>query len=164
MRFFDWIFAKTSSPLQYSYLGLMLDTFWDFRPKKILEWGTGYSSKVIQRANETAEIHTIEGNYKWYLRWKIYLRHKGIDLHFVPMDKEEYFNLPMFKNKTFDFIFIDGSHREKCLKTAKRLIKDDGLIMFHDIIREKYRLLFNDFKIVKIGFNTILLKKRRKHD
>ena len=56
----------------------------------------------------------------------------------------------------FDIVLVDGVAREFCTYRAKDLIKDDGLIFFHDFKRTYYHGVLNFYEIVE-QVNTLAL-------
>jgi len=150
----DWILV-TSKNETYSYTDILMGVLTKKRPKRILEWGPGRSTMLMHDLLPDSQINSVEHDWKWYLRWLLGIR--GVNLHYIKLDGG--YASPDFPEKYFDFIFIDGKQRVKCMKTALRLLKDNGLLMLHDSNREKYREGIKLFKIVEKKGNTILLKK-----
>jgi len=58
----------------------------------------------------------------------------------------------------FDIVLVDGVAREFCTYRAKDLIKDDGLIFFHDFKRTQYHGVLNFYEIVEQVDTLALLK------
>ena len=80
-------------------------------------------------------------------------------------DKYEWHTLNNYVNKPiqlideygkFDIVLVDGVAREFCTYRAKDLIKDDGLIFFHDFKRTQYHGVLNFYEIVE-QVNTLAL-------
>lgn len=140
----------------YSYKKLLEKTLLVHKPKKILEWGTGRSTILMHKLLPRTEIHSIEHNWKWCMRWRLGIF--GVNLHCVP-SLEKYIS-PNFPEKYFDFIFIDGTKRVECMKTSLRLLKDDGLLMLHDSNREEYKKCIKLYEKVEESNNTILMRKK----
>lgn len=138
----------------YSYKSLLEKTLKEFKPKIILEWGSGKSTKLMRKLLPDSEIHSIEHQLKWYLLWKLTI-HK-VNLHRIPLNN---YPSPNFPDKYFDFIFVDGRNRVECMKSSLELLKDNGLLMLHDSNREKYREGIKLFKIITEENNTMLMRK-----
>jgi len=63
----------------------------------------------------------------------------------------------------FDIVLVDGVAREFCTYRAKDLIKDDGLIFFHDFKRIQYHGILNFYEIVK-QVDTLALLRLKQND
>lgn len=97
---------------------------------------------------------------------KIYFSGKRL-LHMDARDGYEWHNLINYVNKPlelikeyekFDIVLVDGVAREFCAYRAKDLIKDDGLIFFHDFKRTQYHGVLNFYEIVEQADTLALLK------
>ncbi|MDP2088131.1 MAG: class I SAM-dependent methyltransferase [Flavobacteriaceae bacterium] len=109
-----------------------------FKPKNLLELGTslGLSTYCLHLGNPQTNIETLEGCLE-IARIAINQLHKfGVKPTLNVGNFEE--TLPIsLKNKTFDFIYIDGNHQkeatisyfEQCLKS----VHNDSIIIFDDI-------------------------------
>jgi hypothetical protein len=97
-----------------------------------------------------AEIHCIEDQFKWYIRWKILNIAK---IHYLSLKDGSYY-FPTFPEQYFDFIFIDApmeyEKRQLCLESAYFLVKDDGHVMLHDANH-----------VIKTDKDTVILRKNR---
>ena len=128
----------------------------------ILEWGPGYSTKYYADMLDENDIdyfwETIEADKTWYdeflkfnlkkVRFHLFdeelFRYTDRrDLKKVPMT--EYINLPIELGKKYDFIFIDGAKRNKCMKIANEVLEDDGIVMIHDAQRIQYHESMNKY-------------------
>ena len=69
-------------------------------------------------------------------------------------DLEAYVTYPAGLGKRFDLIYIDGRARYHCLKVARRLVKDDGVIVVHDAARGYY---FDDPENRDLSVNRFFL-------
>ena len=156
--FHTWIFVKSPNPKErwYSYKNLLIKTLKEKKPKTIIEWGTGRSTMLMRKICPNAEIHSIDNDLKWYLRWRLGIF--GAHLYYMPINRG--YTSPNFIEKYFDFAFVDGVLRVDCMKTALKLLKDDGLLMLHDSSSKEFQPGIKMFKIVKKKDNTILLKKK----
>jgi len=152
----NWIFITHHCSYAYNYEEIMKRTLIKRRPKTILEWGSGRSTMLMRKLCPNAEIHSIEDDLRWFLRWKIGI--KNVNLHYIPLDR---YSNPDFPNGYFDFIFIDGENEKRvdCMKSSLKLLKDGGLLMMHDSEVEEYRRWFNLFDFIEENNHTVLLKK-----
>lgn len=151
-----------------SHRPLLIKTLTEKQPKRILEWGSGRSSILMEEIIPDVEIHSIEHNWKWFLRIKFELWKIGskIHLHRIPLNNG--YTTPDFPEKYFDFVFIDGKRRPECMIMALTLMKDDGLLLLHNSHEEwfhkihSWRSLFNIVEeIGKPGDKTTLMRKKK---
>jgi hypothetical protein len=156
--FHTWLFISSPNPKQgcYSYKSLLTETLKKKKPKKIIEWGSGRSTMLMKKICPDAEIHSIESDFKWHLRWRLSIF--GVHLYYIPVNKG--FIFPDCPEKYFDFAFVDGKSRVQCMKTALKLLKDDGLLILHDSNSKKLKPGIKLFKLIKEKNNTMLLKKQ----
>ncbi len=139
----------------------MRDTFRRFKPKHILEWGTGDSTKLMHKLCPDAQIVSIEHQTKYYIKWKLLLYGYRDKVILVKRDLKHYAN-PHLPERYFDFIFVDGFKplRVKCMRTSLKLLKDKGLLMLHDSDDDRFKKGIKLFKKIKELDRTILLSKK----
>ena len=156
--FHTWLFVKCPNPKEnwYSYRNLLTEALKEKKPRSIIEWGTGRSTMLMRKLCPDAEIRSIESDFKWYLRWKLGIF--GAHLYYIPVNRG--YTSPNFPEKHFDFAFVDGELRVDCMRTALKLLKDDGLLMLHDSNSKELQPGIKMFKIVKEKNYTVLLKKK----
>ena len=165
----NWIFFRNSYPPEFhSYKHFMKNVLKLYKPKKILEWGTGNSTLLMSETLPDSEIHTIEGDRRWMLRWilsKKMSKSNNIFIHYIPVESDEYENLSMFPDESFDFVFCDGLKKDKCLLQSSRLVKKDGYIMTHDLNYKNIgEIVKKNFNIVEMRMDiiTALMKKKKR--
>ncbi len=73
---------------------------------------------------------------------------------------KEYVNYP-FRFGKFDFMFVDGRERIKCLGAVRQKLNKNGKVILHDTFRKKYKEGTNLFKIEKEERNTMLLSQSK---
>lgn len=129
----------------------------EYKPEKIIEWGPGISTKIMVKSLDNPEIHSFEHNKEWYNRWKKDKDFESVHVYYTPLG-ESYISEPlkMFSSGYFDFAFIDGRERVRCMEVAKILLKDGGFVMLHDAQRARYKDGINLFK--PVGFLEIFLR------
>ncbi len=115
-----------------SYYPTLVKVLRECKPKKVLEWGSGRSTPFI--ASVVESIDTVEHNPEWYGRIpnrdNIYpILEPDLDLY--PLTTGRY--------DKYDFIFVDGRQRVKCLKTSVGCLNDNGVVILHDSGRKKYK-------------------------
>ena len=137
------------------------------KPSRILEWGPGESTLLMEKLRPKAKILSLEHQKVWYKKW---VNHFGVEGNVLLLlseaseedrsDKEwrEYTN-PTYSDMKFDLIFIDGRERVKCLEFAKKVISDKGVVILHDSERGEYAEGIKLFDVVEEDNGTIILKK-----
>jgi SAM-dependent methyltransferase len=61
------------------------------------------------------------------------------------VNMDAYVDLPSRLGRKFDFIFVDGRKRRRCLLEAARLLKPGGVAVLHDAYRPYYQCAFMQF-------------------
>lgn len=122
------------------------------RPKTVLEIGTAKGGTLFlfsQIASEDAHLISVDlpAEKGGYPNWKIPFyksfakKNQKIELIKKDSHSEETFEKirKILKDKKVDFLFIDGDHSyegvKKDFKMYNSLVKESGLIAFHDIIK-----------------------------
>lgn len=126
----------------HGFKNLLIDKLQELNPKRILEWGPGYSTELMLQCCPGAEIHSIEHDEIFYQRSKENFG-DGIHLHLISATKRnsDYAThaFGLAKEGEFDFIFIDGRRRVECTLVAFQILSLGGVVMMHDWCRENYR-------------------------
>lgn len=143
----------------YTYIDLLIDALNTYKPKRIIEWGTGVSTKIMDREG-VDEVHTIEHDLEWYNKFKDKYSERVKCYHMIFSDYYAAGNL--FQENFFDMAFIDGAEpRLESMKTAKRLVKNSGLILLHDSETPHYEEGIKQFILIKeveLVFSSYVLK------
>lgn len=114
-----------------SYEPTLLKVLKEFKPKRVLEWGSGKSTYTLAKACDT--VDSVEHNPSWVKSDFP----SNVNQMFEP-DLQLYF-LTTGRYDDYDLIFIDGRKRNECLKHAHSVLKDGGIVMLHDAERERYQ-------------------------
>ena len=119
------------------------------------EYGSGASS--IWLAKRVKQLYSIEHNKDWFNIVKKHIKSfSNINYNFIPAEKKinsheylsmkekgvsffNYVNGINCLNKKFDLIVIDGRARNACLKAAVKNLKKDGIIIFDNCNRKRYK-------------------------
>lgn len=140
-----------------SFEGPMREFLRKVKPKRILEWGPGPSTVILAQECPDAEIITIEHQRIYYNIWserlKIFSNVRVVLVESsedTPMD--DYVNYPL--EGKFDFVFVDGRRRVRCLKRAKTLLNPGGAVLLHDAHREEYKEGTDIFNLIKVQEDT----------
>ena len=129
-----------------------------FKEVDVLEWGIGTSTKYFTDLLDKVGIKYtwtgIEHNKEWYERVQGWCgRNDKIKLVLADTDSKEYLE----PGGKYDVIYIDGRNRVKCLKSAKKMLKPDGVVLLHDAQRERYQEGFNGYEWRYVGLEDPLL-------
>lgn len=148
----------------------LVERFLSARPKaRVFEYGSGAST--IWLSKRCGELHSVEHDSEWLEQVR---RHasaiNNLSLHeapaelisasaTIPSEKLgwEGFDFSSYVNKIaviggkFDLIVIDGRARIDCLKKAVIHLAEDGVILFDNSNRKRYRsaILHSDLKQLK---------------
>ena len=112
------------------------------RNSTMLEWGSGLSTIYLSRI--VKHVYAIEHNHLWYTKvqdWIKGLNITNVTLLYRPYPPDvSYINAPYELNMRFEIIEIDGRLRNFCFEVARRLILENGLIIFDDINEAQYKV------------------------
>lgn len=110
----------------------------EHKPRHCLEWGSGNSTIYFPSVHKKIIKSWIaiehSGHYIQDIRS---LLPDNANIIWVP--ESEWYVDSVKHSRIFDFILIDGLHRERCLEIAKDIISDDGIILLHDSGRAEYQ-------------------------
>lgn len=148
--------AKFGDAPWFSFVALLIEVLEVYHPEKIIEWGTGVSTAIMDAYVEAKEIHSFEHEREWFKRYGSKYS-KKVKCHLLPLGKGYSVAGNMFTPHTFDLAFIDGAARVKCMRTANSLVKQGGLIMLHDSGRPDYQEGTKLFTKVKELYGTALM-------
>jgi predicted O-methyltransferase YrrM len=122
-------------------------------PRRILEWGSGYSTRMLCRFAvqwDTKFFLTIDHNAEYQKSILANLDYPFLCARSIsliggiwPWDEPEsnYATYPLDRaSEPYDFIFVDGRRRNECLLAARDLLSTGGIIVLHDVWRPRYRL------------------------
>lgn len=138
------------TPLLVKYLGLK-------KPKTILEWGPGHSTRIMASECPDAEIDSYETDERYYQVARFdFVNNSHVRIHYVP-DQLECAKAPILLDKWFDLIFVDGRKRVTCMKTAKDILASDGVVLLHDCEREEYAEGIKLYRVLESLEGTIAL-------
>lgn len=127
------------------------------QPEYILEWGMGHSTKIMLEECPDAKIDTFEHDINWFKKYYEVLRphFKNVNTYYFPLDK----GYATFPYRHYDLIFIDGRMRVECMKTSKKIIDNEGVVILHDSERERYKEGIKLFTILEESEGTTVMKK-----
>ena len=130
---------------------------------QVFEWGSGASSLWL--AKRAASVVSVEHDPSWAEAVETLLPGNGriVQISAAPRNdplislrsrKRGYENLDFTTYATsindlpglFDLIVIDGRAREGCLPHALGKLKPDGLVVFDNVERSRYRAAISDYR------------------
>lgn len=151
----------------------VLETYTTSSTKSYLEWGAGYTTKMVVDHVGGSEVDifvTIDNNSS-YLKDVVkdisapYLRPVAIGVEGACVnDRDSGFNYssyPLSLKRKFDFIFIDGRRRVECSYISSLLCNDDTIVVMHDYRRERYQSVRALFEIIEDGEQFRVMRRRR---
>ena len=132
----------------------------------ILEWGSGNSTIFFSEFLKENKINfkwtALEHFVPWYEKVIDMIEEKQLNDYVKcvllnptnepdknvqeTLNLDDYINYPLKLDIKFNLIIVDGRKREKCLKTASKVVDLNGVVLLHDAEREWFHTGFKDFK------------------
>ncbi len=161
--------------MKYKEIDLFTELLQNLRPKKVLEYGCGFSTLYYPALlPEGAEWISVEHNVEWYEQIaseiednsdKVRVFNKKPDITTYPddgyyKDFKSYIHFPE-QFGPFDLILVDGMARESCIEEGMKMLTPDGILVIHDCNRKKYQpylkkfpkwIIMEDFRKTAGGF------------
>jgi predicted O-methyltransferase YrrM len=132
-------------------LAIMIDQLFGRRVSRYLEcleWGAGASTVFFPMLLEDNNIPyrwtSIEHNPDWQRAVFAERGKLNIDVICIPASEparepmDSYVDFPLHMGRKFDFIFVDGRKRRRCLVSALQVLAPNGVVILHDAHREYY--------------------------
>ena len=123
-------------------LDVIKDILAEEKPKRILEIGTavGYSASEFVKFTDEAIVDTIELDEERYNEAKENIKRIGIENRVNLILGNAVEVLPTLEDNAYDIIFIDANKGKYpiFLEEAKRLIKNNGLVLADNILYKGY--------------------------
>ena len=121
---------KDGNPLPwYTFPAIEYLSQFDYRDKKIFEFGCGYSSAFW--AERALTVTSVEDNQAYFERWKKEFGFANLDI--LWRDEGEIYEKAIFENDTkYDVIVIDGKRRVECAEAAVQKLAQGGMIILDD--------------------------------
>ena len=138
-------------------IDLLTEALLSFKPKRCLEWGSGFSTVYFPYLlGKDFSWTSIEHNQQWYDIIREANKDSRVQIVHIKPDRENYSDKDgtyedfksyiEYPEGKFDFIFIDGRARKDCVKKSYELITDNGLVVLHDANRLHYHEHLDLFK------------------
>ena len=121
---------KEGNPLPwYTYPAIEYLSQFDYRNKKVFEFGCGYSSQFWARRAES--VISIEDNKDYFERWQQEFKESNLSVRW--RDEGEIYERAIFEEPDFyDVIVIDGKRRTECAAAAVKKLAAGGMIILDD--------------------------------
>ena len=129
------------------------------KPQRILEWGPGNSTLMMNKMCPDSEVISIEHLEWYYNEWKDRIKSKILLIPDVEGGTMPRYTNPPVKGK-FDLIFVDGRQRVRCMKRALKLLSKNGVVMLHDAERKEYKEGIALYNVIGEGDGTLCLKPK----
>lgn len=156
------LFANTPSGL--SYMPVMRHFIDKKPPRSVLEWGPGRSTLMLAESLPNTEMFAIEHAPQWHERLVALAgKHPTVTpihepLTLEPSKSGKYITAPLYLDRKFDLIFIDGRMRTDCIAIARQVLNESGVALVHDIHRKSYHQAFRFFRSVVMVNDTAVLR------
>jgi len=147
--------------MRYREIDLISELIGKLYPKKVLEWGSGYSTLYFPRKlSEEASWLAVEHNEEWFLQINKKNTNPNVEIVCIKpensnwqdehkdgtySDLKSYIEYASDKGE-FDLIIVDGRARSECVLKARELLNDTGILIFHDANRDWYHSELEEFK------------------
>ncbi|MCY6353976.1 cytidylyltransferase domain-containing protein [Clostridium sp. ZS2-4] len=120
----------------------------------VFEYGSGNSTLWL--AKNVLKVYSVEHDLKWFNKVRNMIS-DNVNYKYIPLEYGgEYCKEILNYNNKFDIVIIDGRDRVNCCKNCINALKDDGIIIWDDTLREEYNEGYNYLK--KNGFKELKLK------
>ena len=121
---------KDGNPLPwYTYPAIEYLLQFDYRNKKIFEYGCGYSS--LFWAERAKKVVSIEDNAEWLAKWRREFKAPNLEIR-AREEGPGYENSILEGKDRFDVIIIDGKRRSYCAAAALRKLAPGGMVVLDD--------------------------------
>ncbi len=127
-------------------ISFLFDTVKKYQPKRILEIGTyiGYSASVLLSASPNSTLDTVELKEENAVLARENLKEYNSRVQVFCMDAKEFLEEAQKKNKTYDFIFLDGPKGQYLhyLPILTNLLEVGGILFadnvyFHGMVKKE---------------------------
>ncbi len=161
--------------MKYKEIDLFTELLQNLKPKKVLEYGCGFSTLYYPGMLEKdASWISVEHDDQWYAQIapEIEAKNEKVKVFNVKPDIAEYPDDGYYEHfhsyihfpeqfAPFDLILVDGMARESCIENGMKLLAPDGVLVIHDCNRKKYQpyikkfpfwVIMEDFRKTAGGF------------
>ena len=118
---------KDGKPLPwYTYPAIEYLSQFDYKDKKVFEFGCGYSSAYW--AERALQVVAVENDLHWWKRWQNEFEYDNLQL--LLKENDESYETTL--DEDYDVIIIDGKRRKACATIALQHLKSGGMIIVDD--------------------------------
>lgn len=103
---------------------------------QVFEYGSGNST--FWWSQRVSSVVSYEHDLEWYQSLKERIPH-NVEYHYCPLEHGQYCKAIREYNKSFDIVIIDGRDRVDCAKNSLYALRDDGVIIWDNSERTRYR-------------------------
>ncbi|MBX4189767.1 hypothetical protein KW791_00495 [Candidatus Parcubacteria bacterium] len=122
----------------HSYAETLYAILDEFKPRVCFEWGPGTSTQIMALHPSVQRLDSVENEQIFYDLIER-LHYDNVNFHYF-REMDEY--VEALKGN-YDFVFIDGRDRSRCLDVAK---KHSPIVMLHDAARSDYRQAIHEYQ------------------
>jgi len=126
--------SKTASSYD-SYIETLFIVLGALKPKKVLEFGTGKSTELLAHYPSVESLTSVEHDIYYYRKILVTDLPKT-DIVYEP-NLDEYCRVGLPGG--YDFVFVDGRERSRCLLNIKESLNPRHAVLIHDAEREQYQ-------------------------
>ena len=122
---------KDGNPIPwYTYPAIEYLSQFDYKDKKVFEFGCGYSSAFW--ASRAQKVISVEDNPLWYNKWKQEFKQTNLEIKL--REEGDIYEDAILENNNekYDIIIVDGKRRAECCKTAVLKLAPGGIIILDD--------------------------------
>ena len=141
----EYVISKTASAWD-SFKSTLLSIMDHIKPRNILEYGPGISTKIMDSYGFVESIDSVEHDEAWYEKYRNNFTPRVFMI--LEQDLEKYPTVISHIGRYYDLIFIDGRERERCLDYAPKILKPNGIILLHDSERPAYKSYIDKYSYV----------------
>lgn len=131
--------------------------------KYIMEWGPGTSTSIMLEECPDATIVSVEYDKKWFdVATEKFKEYPNVEIYLRTVHKKKCkYGMVAINHKPFDLVFVDGRRRVECAIIAMQCLRDNGVILLHDITRIEYLVPLTPFiDVIERDRDTIVFKPR----
>lgn len=110
----------------------------NFKIRRVLEYGSGFSTHIFCNRHDIRRVTTIEHDDNYFYRIKKYA-YRNLRLIYEP-NLQRYVRI----RTSADLIFVDGRERARCLETNRK--NRNAIVILHDADREWYQYAIDMYK------------------
>jgi hypothetical protein len=120
------------------HLNTLLQADW-----QMIEFGSGMST--VWFAKRVQHVYSIEDSAPWYDKVSAMFDQLGVhNVTYKLLEGDDYANADFVDDESVDFVLVDGSQRDACMRTALKKIKPGGWVYLDNADQ-----LANDRKVAR---------------